>query len=52
MLRKQLDSLRNDPEIQDYPVSGLNRARSMSPPSDWDDIKLSASYELDYRNKK
>ena len=51
MLRKQLNSLRNDPEIQDYPVSGFNRAKAMKPPSDWDDIRVAAAYESDYRNK-
>jgi hypothetical protein len=29
----------------EFPVSGLNRLRSMNPPSDWDDLKISAMYE-------
>lgn len=51
MLRKQLSSLVNDPEIQDYPISGFNRAKAMDPPSDWDDIKIAANYELDHQTK-
>lgn len=51
MLRKQLSSLANDPEIKDYPMAGFNRVNSMNPPSDWDDIRVSASYELDHKNK-
>lgn len=52
MLRKQLNSVATDPEIKDYPASGFNRVKSMNPPSSWDDIRISASYELDYRNNK
>lgn len=51
MLRKQLNSLANDPDIQDYPVSGSNRAKAMNPPSDWDDIRIAATYELDHKGK-
>lgn len=51
MLRKQLNSIVNDPEIQDYPVSGFNRTKAMNPPSDWDDIRIAAAYELDHQSK-
>lgn len=51
MLRKQLKSLSSDYDASEYPISGLNRIKSMNPPSDYDDIKVAASYELDHRNK-
>lgn len=51
MLRKQLNSLVSDPDIKDYYVSGLNRVKAMNPPSDWDDIRIAAVYELDYQDK-
>ena len=51
MLRKQLQAYRDEADTTEYTLSGLNRADSMNPPSDWDDIKVAASYETDYRNK-
>jgi hypothetical protein len=50
MLRRQLQDLKTDPEISEYPLSGLNRIKSMNPPSSWDDIKIAAKYESDFRN--
>jgi hypothetical protein len=51
MLRKQLKSLSSDPDVSQYPMSGLNRVNSLNPPSDYDDIKVAACYETDYRRK-
>jgi hypothetical protein len=51
MLRKQLTSVSLDAKELEYPISGLNRIRSMDPPSDWDDIPTSACREMNFRNK-
>lgn len=51
MLRKQLKSLSNDLEIKEYTLSGMNRISSMNPPSAWDDLRIAASFEYNYRNK-
>lgn len=52
MLRKQLLSLTtDDQDLEEYELSGLNRIKSMDLPSDWDDIRIAACYEDDYRNK-
>lgn len=46
--RKQLEGVLHDPELMELPVSGLNhmKSREHTLPTSWNDIKISAYYEV------
>lgn len=48
--RKQLEGVLHDPELLEFPVSGLNhiKARESKLPSVWDDKIVSGYYQEDY----
>lgn len=48
--RKQLEGVLHDPELLEFPVSGLNhiKARENKLPSVWDDKIVSGYYQEDY----
>lgn len=48
---KQLDAIVNDPELKDYPVSGLNhmKSREHNLPTAWDDRVVSGYEQMDYK---
>lgn len=43
--RKKIKGIVSDPDLSDYPVSKLNRARSMDLPSSWDDLPVAGRRE-------
>jgi hypothetical protein len=48
---RQLDAIVNDPELKDYPVSGLNhmKSREHNLPTAWDDRVVSGYEQMDYK---
>ena len=48
---KQLDAIVNDPELKEYPVSGLNhmKSREHNLPTAWDDRVVSGYEQMDYK---
>jgi hypothetical protein len=48
--RKQLDGILHDPELMEFPLSGLNhlKAREHNLPTAWDDNVVSGYYQQDY----
>jgi hypothetical protein len=48
--RKQLDGILHDPELMEFPISGLNhmKAREHNLPSAWNDKVASGYYQEDY----
>jgi len=48
---RQLDAIVNDPELKDYPVSGLNhmKSREHNLPTSWADQVVSGYYQEDYK---
>jgi hypothetical protein len=48
---RQLDAVINDPELEEYPLSGLNRMKSREHnlPTAWDDQVVSGYYQEDYK---
>ena len=52
--KSQLEDILNNPELKDLPVSKVNRMRSRRGesgrlPDAWDDLAVSAYYEMDWR---
>lgn len=49
--KAQLNGFLHDPDIVDRPVSGINHAKKRKThlPSSWDDISISAGYEIDHK---
>lgn len=49
--RKQLEGVLNDPELMEFPISGLNhmKAREHKLPSAWNDKVISGYFQEDYR---
>jgi hypothetical protein len=48
---RQLDAVINDPELKEYPLSGLNhmKSREHNLPTAWDDQVVSGYYQEDYK---
>jgi len=48
---RKLDAIVNDPELKDYPVSGLNhmKSREHNLPTAWDDRVVSGYEQMDYK---
>jgi hypothetical protein len=49
MLKKHLNKYVTASKVNDYPFSGLNRAKSLNPPSSYDDMPVSGRKEMSYR---
>ena len=52
--KSQLDEILHDPELKELPMSKVNRMRSRRGesgrlPDAWDDLTVSAYYEMDWR---
>lgn len=53
MLKKHLSKYVMASKMNDYPFSGVNRAKALHPPTAWDDKKISARQEVyDYDNRR
>ena len=54
--KSQLDEILHDPELKELPMSKVNRMRSRRGesgrlPDAWDDLTVSAYYEMDWRQR-
>ena len=54
--KSQLEGILNDPELKDLPVSKVNRMMSRRGesgrlPDAWDDLTVSAYYEMNWRQR-
>ena len=54
--KSQLEDILNNPELKDLPVSKVNRMMSRRGesgrlPDAWDDLTVSAYYEMDWRQR-
>lgn len=50
MLKKHLNKYVMASKLHDYPFAKLNRAKSMNPPDAFDDLRISAMYEMDWND--